>query len=153
MKPLDEVEISKTIVCTYHERLLDRMASDVIIVGAGPSGLVAGYCLARAGLKVTVLEKRLAPGGGIWGGGMAMNVAVVQDDAISLLDELGIRCQPRRGNLHAVDAIELAAGLCWNALQAGEVPRGVVEIGARDRDELATVGALRAARESDSAWR
>lgn len=119
MKPLDEVEISKTIVCTYHERLLDRMASDVLIVGAGPSGLVAGYYLARAGLKVTVLEKRLSPGGGIWGGGMAMNVAVVQDDAISLLDEMGIRCQPRRGNLHAVDAIELAAGLCWNALQAG----------------------------------
>ena len=119
MKPLDEVEISKTILCTYHEKLLDRMASDVIIVGAGPSGLVAAFYLARAGLKVTVLEKRLSPGGGIWGGGMAMSVAVVQDDAISLLDEMGIRCQPRRGNLHAVDAIELAAGLCWNALQAG----------------------------------
>ncbi len=121
MKLLDEVEISKTILCAYHERFLDRIASDVIIVGAGPSGLVAGCFLARSGFKVTVLEKRLAPGGGIWGGGMAMNVAVVQDEAVPLLDEMGIRSQPRRPNLHAVDAMELAAGLCWNALQAGVI--------------------------------
>lgn len=119
MTELDEVQISKTIICTYHEKLLDRLASDVVIVGAGPSGLVAAFFLARAGVKVTVLEKRLAPGGGIWGGGMGMNVAVVQEEAVPLLDEMGIRCEPRRENLHAVDAIELAAGLCWNALQVG----------------------------------
>ena len=119
MTRLDEVEISKTILCTYHEKLLDRIASDIIVVGAGPSGLVAAFFLAKSGLKVTVLEKRLSPGGGIWGGGMAMSVAVVQDEAVPLLDEMGIRCEPRRDNLHAVDAIELAAGLCWNALQVG----------------------------------
>jgi thiamine thiazole synthase len=121
MPRLDEVEISKTILCTYHEKFLDRIASDVIIVGAGPSGLVAAFCLARSGIKVTVLEKRLSPGGGIWGGGMAMSVAVVQDEAVPLLEELGIRCQLRRDSLYAVDSIELAAGLCWNALQVGVV--------------------------------
>lgn len=121
MNSLDEVEISKTILCTYHERFLDRIASDVIIVGAGPSGLVAAGFLAGSGLKVTVLEKRLSPGGGVWGGGMAMNVAVVQEEAVSLLDQMGIRSQLRRADLYAVDAVELAAGLCWNALQAGVV--------------------------------
>lgn len=119
MTELDEVQISKTIICTYHEKLLDRLASEVVVVGAGPSGLVAAFFLARAGVKVTVLEKRLSPGGGIWGGGMGMNVAVVQEEAVALLDEMGIRCAPRRENLHAVDAMELAAGLCWNALQVG----------------------------------
>ncbi len=119
MSRLDEVAISKTIVCTYHERLLDHIASDVIIVGAGPAGLVAGYFLAKSGAKVTVLEKRLSPGGGVWGGGMAMNVAVVQDEVLPLLDTFGIHSRPRRENLHAVDSIQLAAGLCWNALQAG----------------------------------
>ncbi len=119
MTQLNEVEISKTIICTYHEQLLDRVASDVVIVGAGPAGLVAAYFLAKSGAKVTVLEKRLSPGGGIWGGGMAMNVAVVQEEAVPLLDELGIRSQLRRENLHAVDSIELAAGLCCKALQAG----------------------------------
>ena len=31
---------------------------DVIIIGAGPNGLVAGAYLAKAGLRVMILEKR-----------------------------------------------------------------------------------------------
>lgn len=119
MPRLDEVEISKTILCTYHDKLLDRLASDVIIVGAGPSGLVAACFLAQSGAKVTVLEKRLAPGGGVWGGGMGMSVAVVQEEAVPLLTAMRIRCECKRKGLYAVDAIELSAGLCWNAVQAG----------------------------------
>lgn len=119
MVQLVETQISKTILNTYHATLLERISSDVVIVGAGPAGLVAGFCLARQGVKVTLLEKRLAPGGGIWGGGMGMNVAVVQQEAIPILDELGIRYQPQSGGLYAVDAIELAAGLCWHAVRAG----------------------------------
>ena len=38
---------------------------DVIIIGAGPNGLVAGAYLAKAGLKVLILEKRLESGGGL----------------------------------------------------------------------------------------
>jgi sulfide-dependent adenosine diphosphate thiazole synthase len=119
MTRLDEVEISKTIICAYHEKLLDCLASDVAIVGAGPSGLVAAFFLAKTGTKVTILEKRLSPGGGIWGGGMGMNVAVVQEEAVSLLSEMGIRSKRGKDGLYAVDAMELGAGLCWNAVQAG----------------------------------
>jgi len=116
---LDETEISRTILEVYHERLLDQLRSEVIIVGAGPAGLVAGCCLARQGRKVTLLEKRLAPGGGIWGGGMGMNIAVIQEEAIPLLDELGINRRSQRGSLYAVDAIDLAVGLCAAAREAG----------------------------------
>jgi len=119
MTRLDETEISKAILNSYHESLLGRIVSDVIIVGAGPAGLVAGYYLARQGAKVTVLEKRLAPGGGIWGGGMGMNVAVVQQEAVPILEEMRIRHTLKSAGLYAVDAVELAAGLCFHALQAG----------------------------------
>jgi len=66
--------------------------------------------LARKGLKVALLEKRLAPGGDIWGGGMGMNVAVVQEQAVGVLEKLGIQCTSARAGLYAVDAVELAAG-------------------------------------------
>ncbi|HUU28465.1 MAG TPA: sulfide-dependent adenosine diphosphate thiazole synthase [archaeon] len=121
MPRLDETEISKTIISAYHEKLSDRIASDVIIVGAGPSGMIGALYLSRKGFKVTLLEKRLSPGGGVWGGGMAMNEAVIQDEALPLLDELGIRHKPSRAGLHTVDSIELAAGLCLKAIQSGAV--------------------------------
>jgi len=38
---------------------------DVIIIGAGPNGLVAGAYLSKAGLKVLILEKQLEAGGGL----------------------------------------------------------------------------------------
>lgn len=119
MRRYEETEISRAIVGAYHENLADHLVSDVVVVGAGPSGLVAACDLARSGLKVTVLEKRLSPGGGVWGGGMAMNVAVVQDDALALLDEFGVRHRPAGEGLHTVDAVELAAGLTLGALHAG----------------------------------
>jgi thiamine thiazole synthase len=121
MAAFDDIQISKAIAQAYHDKMMDRMESDVLIVGAGPSGLTAGLCLARRGLKVTVLEKRLSPGGGVWGGGMALNDVVIQPEALPFLKELGIRHERRYEELPAVDAMELASGLCFKALQAGVV--------------------------------
>jgi len=116
-----DVHISRTILDAYHQRLADRLESDVLVVGAGPSGLTAAADLAAGGLTVTVLEKRLAPGGGVWGGGMAMNVAVIQDAAVPLVEDAGVRHARRPDGLYAVDAIELASALCLKAVQAGAV--------------------------------
>src|SRR3990172_7604333 len=38
---------------------------DVVIIGAGPNGLAAGGYLAKAGLKVVILDRRLELGGGL----------------------------------------------------------------------------------------
>jgi len=119
MPRLEETEISRAILSSYHQRLTNRLVNDVLIVGAGPAGLTAAYYLARKGLKTTIVEKRLSPGGGIWGGGMAMSEAVIQDDAIPVLEEVGVRYKHRDAGLHTVNAIELAAGLCLKAIQAG----------------------------------
>ncbi len=116
-----DTAISKAIVETYLRTIAARLESDVLVVGAGPSGLTAAYFLATGGVRVTVLEKRLAPGGGIWGGGMAMNVAVVQEEALSVLKEIGCRSEPAPGGLYVVDTMELASALCLKAIQAGAV--------------------------------
>jgi len=84
---LDEVTITKAIVERYFERLMDNLDIDVAIVGGGPSGLVAGYFLAKAGHRVALYERKLSVGGGMWGGGMLFNEIVVQEDARHLLDE------------------------------------------------------------------
>jgi thiamine thiazole synthase len=119
MSRLDEASISRAILRAYHDKLSDRISGDVVVVGAGPSGMVAAIRLAEKGLKVSLIEKRLAPGGGIWGGGMAMNEVVVQDDALELLQEVGVRHVSASGGLHTADAIELAAALCKRAVQSG----------------------------------
>lgn len=40
-----------------------RGSAKVAIIGAGPSGLAAGYFLARAGLEVTIFDQKEKPGG------------------------------------------------------------------------------------------
>src|ERR1700728_1366262 len=42
---------------------MNRNDTDVIIIGGGHNGLVCAFYLARAGLKVTVLERRNVVGG------------------------------------------------------------------------------------------
>lgn len=121
MPEFTEIDISRAIIDAYHHRLRDVVESDVLIVGAGPSGMTAAYYLAKAGRKVVVIEKRLSPGGGVWGGAMGMNVVVVQGEALATLDEFGIRHRSVERSLHVVDAAELACGLTERALQAGVV--------------------------------
>jgi len=111
-----ETEISRAIISQYHENLLNSLENDVVIVGAGPSGLTAAYYLAKAGAKTLVLEKRLSIGGGIWGGASGMNVIAVEDTEI--LDELGVRTS-KYGNLYTADSIELAITLGYKAKKAG----------------------------------
>jgi thiamine thiazole synthase len=119
MRDFDETQITKLIMDSYHEKLTSRIVNDVLIIGGGPAGLTAGRDLVRQGFKVTVIERNLAPGGGIWGGGMGMNDVVFQEAALPILKDYGLRLKPHEGGLYCVDAVELAAGLCYHALQAG----------------------------------
>lgn len=121
MDGFQEYDVSKAILDSYHEKFSRALDSEIVIVGAGPSGLVAAWRLAQAGKAVTILEKRLSPGGGIWGGSQGMNEVVIQSDALGILDEAGIRHQPKAENLHTACAMELASALCVKAIQAGAI--------------------------------
>ena len=113
-----ESDVSLAILEAYHAKFREAIQSDVVIVGAGPSGLVAAWRLAEAGCRVVLLEKRLSPGGGIWGGSLGMNEVVVQKEAIGILQEGGVRHRSR-GCLYTADAMELASALCLKSLHAG----------------------------------
>ena len=116
---LNEVTITRAIVDRYFAKLTDNLETDVAIVGGGPSGLVAGYFLARAGLKVALYERKLSIGGGMWGGGMMFNEIVVQEAAVHILDEFGIRRRPYTPGYYTADSVESIATLVSKAVQAG----------------------------------
>lgn len=118
MDPLMEADISTAIVEAYYQKLQRALRSDVVIVGAGPSGLTAAWKLASCGVHVIVLEKRLSPGGGIWGGSMGMNEVIVQAEALDIIKAAGVTYRAR-GSLFTIDALELASALCLRAVQAG----------------------------------
>ncbi len=86
----NDVTISRAILKRFTEKLDDSLESDVAIVGAGPAGLICAYYLAKEGFKVSMFERKLSIGGGMWGGGIMMNEIVVGNDCLWVLDELGI---------------------------------------------------------------
>ncbi|RLC64438.1 MAG: ribose 1,5-bisphosphate isomerase, partial [Chloroflexi bacterium] len=70
---MDEVTISRAIVESYMKDFMEAMDVDVAVAGAGPSGLVTAYYLAKEGIRVVVFERQLRVGGGMPGGGMMFN--------------------------------------------------------------------------------
>jgi len=116
---LDDLVISEAIVKSFMEDFIDSIKLDVAIVGAGPAGLMAGYCLAKEGRKVVIFEKKLSIGGGMWGGGMMFNKIVIQKESKRILDELGVKVKEYKEGYYLADSIEAVSGLTFQAVKRG----------------------------------
>ncbi|MEN3013017.1 MAG: sulfide-dependent adenosine diphosphate thiazole synthase [Endomicrobiia bacterium] len=114
-----EKVITQAIVEKYLKEIVDNVEVDVVICGAGPSGLLCGYYLAKEKIKVIIFEKHLKVGGGMPGGGMMFNKIVFQKEVLNILDEIGISYSYYKDDLFVSDSIEAISCLTYKAIKAG----------------------------------
>ncbi len=114
-----ETQVSRGIIATYFEKLEKNLELDVAIVGGGPSGMVAAYYLAKAGLKVAQFDRKLAPGGGMWGGAMMFNQIIIQEEAMDIVKDFEINYQAYKEGLYVMDSVESTAAIIYKAVHAG----------------------------------
>ncbi len=80
---LNEIIVSRAIIERFARKLSQGLELDVATVGAGPSGLVASYYMAKAKAKVALFERKMSVGGGMWGGGM-LSIKALRTTGVSL---------------------------------------------------------------------
>ncbi|MDH3314100.1 MAG: sulfide-dependent adenosine diphosphate thiazole synthase [Nitrosopumilus sp.] len=114
-----EVEITRAIANEFHEVLIDRAESDVIIIGAGPAGLTASRELSNMGYKVLVIEQNNYLGGGYWLGGYMMNPVTVREPSQKIWDELGIPYKKVAEGLYLTPGPHAVSKLIGAACDAG----------------------------------
>ncbi len=117
--PVDEKDVTRAIVSGFLRQFEQFAETDVIIVGAGPSGLVAGKDLAQAGHRTLIIERNNYLGGGFWIGGYLMNKVTFRAPAQEVLEELAIPYEKAVEGLYVADGPHACSKLIAAACDAG----------------------------------
>jgi thiamine thiazole synthase len=114
-----EKQITKAIVSEFTREFEEYAESDVTIVGAGPSGLIAATEFAKKGEKTLLIERNNYLGGGFWIGGYLMNKVTVRAPAQTILDEIGAPYKQVEDGLFVTDGPHACSKLIAAACDAG----------------------------------
>jgi len=114
-----EKQITGAIVSEFAKEFAEHLENDVIVVGAGPSGLVAAREFALQGDKVLVIESNNYLGGGFWIGGYLMNKVTIRAPGQEVLDEIGAPYKQVDEGLYVADGPHVCSKLIAAACDAG----------------------------------
>jgi thiazole biosynthesis enzyme len=117
--PSCEKNVTRALVREFAQQFDEYVETDVLIAGAGPSGLMCGKILAEKGAKVMIVERNNYLGGGFWIGGFLMNKVVVRAPANKVLEELGVPHKEVEPGLFVADGPHACSKLIAAACDAG----------------------------------
>lgn len=117
--PVGEREVTRAIVDEFTKEFQEYAQSDVIIIGGGPAGLMAGRELAKNKIKTLIIERNNYLGGGFWIGGYMMNKLTIRAPAEQVLKELGIPHKEYSKGLYVTDGPHACSKLISSACEAG----------------------------------
>lgn len=116
---VSEKDVTRAIVGGFTREFEKFVESDVIVIGGGPAGLMAGRELAEQEKKVLIVERNNYLGGGFWIGGYLMNKITVRHPGEEVLEEIGVPYEKANEGLFVADGPHACARLIASACDAG----------------------------------